>query len=104
MRRAAKKDANHNDIQDGLLAAGYCVMDLSQSGNGVPDLCVGKPRTEISRGWCCLVEVKDGSKPPSARRLTKAQEEVLKKWDGPYIVALSLEDALTQLAALQGEA
>ena len=94
-RRAARKDQNHNDIADGLRSAGYSVLDLSQAGNGVPDIAVGKP------GFACLVECKDGSKPPSERKLTPAQERVLKNWTGPIIVALSLEDALMKLEALQ---
>lgn len=97
MRRAARKDANHDDIADGLRAAGYSVLDLYQAGNGVPDLAVGKP------GFACLVEVKDGSKPPSERRLTAEQERVLKNWTGPIVVALSLEDALAKLHAAEGQ-
>lgn len=95
MRRAAKKDANHETIADALRAAGYSVLDLSQAGNGIPDIAVGKP------GFACLVECKDGDKPPSARRLTPDQERVLAMWTGPAIVAISPADALAQLEALQ---
>lgn len=94
MRRAAKKDANHNSIADGLRAAGWSVLDLSHAGRGVPDMAVGKP------GIAVLVECKDGSKPPSDRKLTPAEQRVLEQWTGPYIVALSLEDAMAQLEYL----
>lgn len=93
-RRAAKKDANQDSIADGLRAAGYSVLDLSQSGNGIPDLAIGKP------GFACLVECKDGDKCPSKRRLTPDQERVLAMWTGPLIVALSLEDALEKLEGM----
>lgn len=103
MRRAAKKDANHNTIGDGLRAAGYSVMDLSHAGRGVPDMAVGKaPDSRDPRGWACLVECKDGSKPPSKRVLTKDELRVLEQWTGPYIVAYSLEDALAKIEKLRG--
>jgi hypothetical protein len=60
MRRAAKVDANHADIVKALRAAGCGVLDLSKVGNGCPDLLV-------HAGVTVLMEIKDGSKPPSAR-------------------------------------
>lgn len=95
-RRAARKDANHIEIADGLRAAGYSVLDLSQSGDGIPDCAIGRP------GFACIAELKNGNKPPSKRRLTPDQERVLNAWTGPKIVAISLEDALAQLKALHG--
>lgn len=59
------------------------------------------PDLAVSRGsFVALIEVKDGSLPPSARKLTPKEQAVKDNWQGPYIVALSGEDALAQLAEL----
>lgn len=93
-RRAAKKDANHNSIGDHLRSLGWSVLDLSKAGDGIPDMAVGKP------GYAALVECKDGSKPPSKQRLTEDQQRIVNEWEGPYVVALSPEDAERQLEGL----
>jgi hypothetical protein len=67
MRRAAKRDANHAEVVDALRASGCGVVDLAAVGAGVPDLLVCAPTWPHTTS---LVEVKDGRKPPSARRLT----------------------------------
>ena len=67
MRRAAKRDANQSMIVDALRKSGVYVVDLAAVGDGVPDLLCGR------EGIWKLVEVKDGSKPPSARQLTADQ-------------------------------
>ncbi len=69
MRRAAKKDDNHASVVQALRQVGAFVQDLGGVGQGCPDLLVG------FRGAWHLLEVKDGSKVPSARRLTPAEVE-----------------------------
>lgn len=66
---ARRVDANQSDIVDALRAVGCFVHDCSAIGDGFPDLLCAR----AGRLW--LVEVKDGSKPPSERRLTPAQHE-----------------------------
>ena len=58
MRRAAKKDRNHNTIAQALRDVGYRVHETHQLGSGFPDLTVGgiDRRTGARRVW--LVEVK----------------------------------------------
>lgn len=60
MRRAAKKDLNHNEIAQALRDVGYLVAETHQIGSGFPDLiCAGiNRRTGIRSTW--LIEVKDG--------------------------------------------
>lgn len=94
MRRAARKDANHNSIGDHLRSLGWSVLDLSRVGDGCPDMAAGKP------GLAVLVEIKDGSKCASDRQLTKDQKKFRAGWEGPYIVALSPLDAERQLEDL----
>lgn len=69
------------------------VLDLSQLGGGVPDLlaCRG-PR-------CWLFEVKDGTKPPSARRLTDDQIKFKARWLGQWAVVESAEQAVAIVGA-----
>jgi hypothetical protein len=93
-RRAARRDGNHQSLGDHLRKLGWSVLDLADAGDGVPDYAVAKD------GWACLIECKDGSKPPSARKLTPKEQAVKDNWQGPYIVALSGEDAIVKLAEL----
>ena len=76
MRRAARTDANHAEIVQILKQAGCTVLDLSAVGKGCPDLAVGR------RGVTYWIEVKDGSKPPSARALTPDQTQWHDWWKG----------------------
>ena len=90
MRRSAKIDANQNDIVNALRKAGATVQSLAANGQGVPDLLVG------FKGQTFLFEVKDGSKPASARKLTPDQVEWHKAWrGGPLVVVESAEQALS---------
>lgn len=66
-RRAARVDDNHGDIRAAYRAVGAVVEDTSGVGDGFSDLVVSY------RDQVYLVEVKDGSKPPSARKLTPDQ-------------------------------
>ena len=70
MTRYAKRvDANHKEIRDGLREKGWMVLDLSGAGDGIPDLAVA-----LAPGTPWFLEIKDGDKPLSAQKLTKAQE------------------------------
>lgn len=88
MRFAARVDANQDQIVSVLRAAGAIVRIVTQ-GNGLPDLLVGY------RGNTILMEVKDGKKPPSARKLTEAEQKFFDEWRGGalYIVE-SVDEAL----------
>ena len=91
MRRAGKIDANHAAIVDALRKIGASVQSLASMGGGVPDLLVGW------RGINVLFEVKDGSKPPSARALTVAEADWHAKRAGRVVVVESAEQAQTAL-------
>lgn len=99
MRHAKRTDRNHAEIRDGLRADGWDVLDLSDVGGGVPDLCVRHPEGQIP----LFLEVKDGSKPPSARALTEA-EKTWHRFCG-YITTtvLSLEGARNACKTLLGK-
>ena len=81
MRTAARKDDNHNEVAAEFKRLGCSVLDMSRLGDGVPDLLVGYS------GPCMLVEVKDGSKPPSKRTLTTDQVQFWLDWrENPRVV------------------
>ena len=64
MRRAARIDRNQPDIIKALRYAGATVQPTHTLGKGCPDLLVG------FRGENFLLEIKDGRKSPSHRKLT----------------------------------
>ena len=85
MRRyAARKDANQSDVVDALRACGWFVWVQDQPC----DLLVGKA------GLNLLLEVKDGKKRPSARKLTPAQVNFERDWRGQFDVVKSAEEAI----------
>jgi hypothetical protein len=86
--RAAKIDANQPAVVKALRSAGCTVQHLHQVGAGCPDLLVA-----IS-GNVFLVEVKDGSKPPSAQKLTPDQVIWHAGWKAEVHVVNSIEGAL----------
>jgi hypothetical protein len=66
----SKTDANQARIVEALRASGCFVQSLAGVGKGCPDLAVA------TDGRWFVLEVKDGSKPPSQRKLT--EDEI--KW------------------------
>lgn len=95
--RAKRRDANHVTIGDHLRSLGWSVLDIADCGDGVPDYAVAY-RWPIG-AYTALVEVKDGSKPPSKRTLTEKEQKVKDGWQGDYHIVLSPEDAETKLNA-----
>lgn len=92
VRRAARTDANHAAVVGCLVACGCEVQSLAAVGGGVADLLVHHKATKR----ILLIEVKDGAKPPSARRLTPDQEEWHKRF--PVHVVERVEDVPGLLA------
>ncbi len=87
-RRAARIDANQNEIVTMLRKMGYSVAITSDCGKGFPDIVVGRS------GRNYLFEIKDGSKPPSAQKLTEAEQQFCDNWKGQYNVITCLDDAI----------
>lgn len=86
--RAAKVDRNQPEIVAALRKVGAQVTCTSTIGQGFPDLVVA------FRGRNILMEVKDGSKPPSARQLTPDQKVFHAEWSGELHVVESIEQAI----------
>jgi hypothetical protein len=92
-KRAAKVDGNQAEIVKVLREAGATVQPLHTVGSGCPDLLVG------FRGRNYLLEVKDGRKPPSARKLTPDQKPWHEAWRGQARVVTNLFEALEAIGA-----
>lgn len=87
-KRATRKDGNHKAIVKSLRGLpGVTVSDTSGVGDGFPDIVVGH------KGINYLFEIKDGSKPPSARKLTEDEEVFHTSWKGQVTVINSFDEA-----------
>ena len=96
MRRAAKIDANQEAVVIALRAAGATVQSLAAIGKGVPDLLVGY------KGAFYLIEVKDGRKAPSQRKLTEDQVKWHEEWKSALLgVIESPDEALRFIGAIK---
>ncbi len=87
-RRASKVDDNQREIVQALRKAGASVQFLHDVGMGCPDILVGY------RGVNHLMEIKDGDKSPSRRRLTPFQDEWHAAWSGQVAIVSSVDEAL----------
>jgi len=95
MRFAAKIDENQPKIVKALYQAGCDVQTLAAVGKGCPDLLVS------IGGKNYLLEIKDGDKPPSARRLTPDQVEWHRKWRGQVDIVRTVDEALKAVGLLK---
>jgi hypothetical protein len=97
--RAGRVDDNQPSVVMALRAIGCLVYTMHEVGGGFPDLLVGY------RGFWLPVEIKDGSKPPSARNLTPRQvtwHEKASIHGLPVLIVLSAKDAIDQVRAACG--
>lgn len=88
MRARGRRDSNHGEIVATLRKLGFSVADTGNIGNGFPDLVVG------FAGLNALIEIKDGSKPPSDRRLTDDQRMFHADWKGLILVIETVGDCM----------
>lgn len=94
MSRAKRVDANQSEIVDALRAVGARVQVTSAVGEGFPDLFV------VYRATIHALEVKDGAKPPSDRKLTPAQVEWHRQFSNPNLhVVCTVDEALAAIGA-----
>jgi hypothetical protein len=97
VRRSAKVDDNQGEIDAALRAMGWRVWPTHQLGKGFPD------RIAIKAGRVVFIEVKDGKKKPSARKLTPA-ERVAHDEFAAFGVHVHVIEKVEDLAALDREA
>lgn len=89
MRKRGKTDSNQQSIVKALrMIPGVRVGITSSLGKGFPDLVVARGKNVF------LVELKDGQKSASRKKLTKDEEKFKAEWEGCYYVCESLEEVL----------
>lgn len=86
MRQRGRVDDNQPEIVKRFRDCGYSVAITSNIGGGFPDIVVGKYGVNI------LVEIKDGTKSPSKRKLTEDELAFHQSWRGAACVIESEED------------
>ncbi len=86
-RRAAKKDANHVEVVSLFRKLGWYVLDIGQLKNCC-DLIVAKD------GHGIAIEIKDGSKPKSARKLSEGEQKFKDEWLGVWRLVETNDDVL----------
>lgn len=88
MRIRARIDDNQPQIVSALRKVGASVLHMHTLGKGAPDICVAY------QGRTYLMEIKDGSKPPSKQKLTPDEEAFHASWQGQIYIVRSSDEAL----------
>jgi hypothetical protein len=88
MRRAAKADRNQPEIVNMLRLVGCTVQHLHTIGKGCPDILVGY------QGKNYVLELKDGTLPPSGRKLTDDEKKWHEDWRGEVHIVSNVREAL----------
>ena len=91
---AARTDSNQKEIVNMYRRLGATVKPTHMVGDGFPDIVIGKYNLTD------LVEIKDGSKPPSAQKLTDDEERFHKNWGGSVRIIRTVDDVMTRIQEL----
>jgi len=86
-RRAAKVDDNQGEIVKLFRKLGWTVLIISQLKNCC-DIIVSK------NGRTVAVEIKDGAKPPSQRKLSDGEIKFRDNWQGEYSLVICNDDVI----------
>lgn len=90
MRKIARTDANQTAIMDALRRVGALVHSTAQLGGGFPDIIVGHRRRLY------MMEIKDGTKKPSAQKLTSDEEKFHALW-WDYVYTVNSPEAAIKI-------
>ena len=89
--RAKRIDTNQNQVVKNLRQLGISVAITSMLGKGFPDLVIGYKKRNY------LIELKDGKKAKSQKKLTECEEEFFNAWKGQINVCENIDDILKLL-------
>jgi len=98
MRRRARADDNQPQIVAALRKHGASVLHMHVIGKGAPDILVGHQGVNVP------VEIKDGSKPPSAQNLTPDETAWHSDWRGSVAIIRSEADARALIDRMASDA
>lgn len=91
-----RKDANHDEIVDALLAAGCAIIDTHKMGGGFPDLLVWY------NGVIVLMEIKNLKTAYGRKGLSPRQSIFKQSWPGKIHIVNNVAEAL-RAAGIEGE-
>jgi len=84
-----RTDSNHAEIIKALRKIpNLSVFSTHEVGKGFPDIVIGY------KGINYLIEIKDGNKPPSSRKLTPDEVKFHQDWHGQIKVIKNLDELL----------
>jgi len=87
-----RTDRNHSEIINAIRKIpNISVFSTHEVGKGFPDIVVGY------KGINYLIEIKDGNKPPSARKLTPDEVKFHSNWRGQIKIVNNLDEVLNLL-------
>ena len=87
-----RTDSNHSEIIKALRKIpNLSVFSTHEVGKGFPDIVIGY------KGINYLIEIKDGKKPPSARKLTDSEVKFHQDWRGQIKIVNNLDEVLNLL-------
>lgn len=87
-----RTDSNHAEIIKALRKIpNLSVFSTHEVGKGFPDIVIGY------KGINYLIEIKDGNKPPSARKLTDVEVKFHQDWKGQIKIVNNLDEVLNLL-------
>lgn len=84
--RANRIDSNQVEIVEYFRSWGCTVLNISSLKNAC-DLVVAR------HGRTIMIEIKDGAKPKSARKLTSGEQKFKEEWAGCWRLCESIKDA-----------
>jgi hypothetical protein len=88
-------DRNHAEVVKALRQIGCTVQSLAPVGQGCPDILVGFRERNY------VLEIKDGKKPPSERKLTPDEIHWHANWNGQKAVVGTVDEALRAVGAMR---
>lgn len=88
-----RTDANQKSITEQLRKCGFSVLVLSMVGHGCPDILIGAKNRNF------LIEIKDGQKIPSQRKLTEDEQKFFARWKGQVNVCNSFDEIMEVINA-----
>ena len=83
--RACRIDRNQPEIVKYFRFLGFSVLIISNLKNCC-DIVVSKDKKTA------MIEIKDGEKPPSARKLTEGEAKFKDSWQGLYYIVKDIND------------